>query len=275
MEKYLIISDLDRTLLNKKSKISYRTRKFIKKIEKKGHYFIMATGRPYQGVKTFIKQLKPEIVVCDNGASIYFLDNPQDNIITPIKKELFLELIKEIEPYILAGLSGDYKSLCMYNENMLPDWMKHIDNTRTISRGNFLEILNHDPINPNLFIKRSAFNKVINILDTKYTDTLGYRYWDNPSFQEFISLEIYNKNINKGVALDILKEKLNIRKENDLAFGDSLNDIELLLHANNGVAINNARPEVKKISKYITKEPNFKNGEIKFIKGFLKKQNAW
>ena len=275
MEKYLIMSDLDRTLLNKKSRISWRSKLFIKKLERKGHYFIMATGRPYQGSLRFIKNLKPSIIVCDNGGSIHFIHEPEKSIFTTIPKDLFLGFIKEIKPYILAGMSSDYKNICMYNPDMLPFWMKHIDESRKVFTGDLEDILNHNPINPNLFIKRNDFNKVTSLLDTKYSDTLGYRFWDNPDFPSFISLEIFNRKCDKGIALDTLKQILNIKEQNDLAFGDSLNDIEMLTHAHNGVAMINARPEVKKISKYITKYPNYKNGEIRFIKKFLKKNKAW
>ena len=49
MNKYLIISDLDNTLLNNKRKISLLSKIYIKKLIKQGHYFILASGIPYQG----------------------------------------------------------------------------------------------------------------------------------------------------------------------------------------------------------------------------------
>ena len=48
MTKKMIAVDLDGTLLNGESKLSDFTKETIKKISKKGHHVVIATGRPYR-----------------------------------------------------------------------------------------------------------------------------------------------------------------------------------------------------------------------------------
>ena len=53
MTKKMIAVDLDGTLLNSESKLSDFTIETIKKISKKGHQVVIATGRPYRMAKDF------------------------------------------------------------------------------------------------------------------------------------------------------------------------------------------------------------------------------
>lgn len=48
-------------------------------------------------------------------------------------------------------------------------------------------------------------------------------------------------------------EKLGIPKERQYAFGDGLNDIEMLSMIHHGVAMGNGEEEVKAVAKYVTK----------------------
>ena len=270
MDKYLIMTDLDNTLLNKKHELSFLTKLYIKKLVKQGHYFIIATGRPFQGCIHFYNQLKlNSYLVCDNGGSIILPNDESKNIIKSIPLNIFLEFLNEIKDYIYAGMSATREKVYYQNPDVVPIWMKHDYKEREIIIGNLNEIIKISPINPNLFIKTEYLNEVINILSKeKYSSIFTYRHWSTN--KPYTSFEIFRNDATKGDALLELKEILNIKKECDLAFGDQLNDLEMIKSAFNGVAMINGRDELKSIAKYISFKPNFKNGEIHFIKKFLK-----
>lgn len=66
-------------------------------------------------------------------------------------------------------------------------------------------------------------------------------------------LEIAPKVISKASALELLLMQLyNIRLSDVIAFGDNYNDIELLQSVGLGIAVSNAREEVKAVAKEIT-----------------------
>lgn len=273
MEKYLILSDLDNTLLNNKSKISFKSKLYIKKLTKQGHYFILASGRPYQGCIDFYNELKlNSYLVCDNGGSIIHPYDESKNIIKSIPLDLFLELLIEIKEFIYAGMSATKEAVYYQNNELIPDWMKHDTKERKIYHGNLHEIIKISPINPNIFIKTEYIETVKEILEKeKYKSIISYRHWS--THRVYTSFEFYRYDATKGNALLDLKKILNIKEENDLAFGDQLNDLEMLKAAFNGVCMINGRDEVKSISKYVSFKPNFKNGEIHFIKWFIKQKN--
>lgn len=54
--------------------------------------------------------------------------------------------------------------------------------------------------------------------------------------------------MSKGSALGLLAKKLDISLENCVAFGDSSNDIEMLETAGLGVAVANARDDLKAVA---------------------------
>ena len=273
MNKYLIITDLDHTLLNKKSKISLTSKLYIKKLIKQGHYFILASGRPYQACINFYNELKlNSYLVCDNGGSIIHPIDNSKNIIKNIPLNIFQEFLNEIKDYIYAGMSATQEVVYYQNPELIPDWMKHDIKERKIIVGNLNEIVNTSPINPNIFIKTEYLEIVKEILaKDKYKNIISYRHWSTN--KPYTSFEIYRFDATKGNALKDLKIILNITEENDLAFGDQLNDLEMIKAAFNGVAMINGRNELKDIAKYVSFKPSHKNGKINFIKYFFKQKN--
>ncbi|MBP5372613.1 MAG: HAD-IIB family hydrolase, partial [Clostridia bacterium] len=68
----LIAADIDGTLLNKKSELTDRTIRAIKAATAKGVYFVLSTGRPYQGIAGLVKKLGIENMphILYNGAMV-------------------------------------------------------------------------------------------------------------------------------------------------------------------------------------------------------------
>ena len=65
-------------------------------------------------------------------------------------------------------------------------------------------------------------------------------------------LEIIDSSVNKGVALSALAEHFGIDQQNVMAIGDSFNDLEMIQYAGVGVAMGNARPEIKEQADIVT-----------------------
>lgn len=66
--------------------------------------------------------------------------------------------------------------------------------------------------------------------------------------------EITMSDINKGNTALWLLSRLGAEAENAYGFGDSLNDYELLKQCGTGIAMGNAKDELKEIADYITKD---------------------
>ncbi len=78
-------------------------------------------------------------------------------------------------------------------------------------------------------------------------------------------LEVMSKDACKSAAAELLCEKLGIRREEVLAFGDNYNDADLLEFAGTGVAMGNAPDDVKSSADEIA-DTNDNDGTAKILK---------
>ena len=67
--------------------------------------------------------------------------------------------------------------------------------------------------------------------------------------------EIVPRGYSKGTGIDFLRGRLDVRKEDCYAFGDSRNDLTMFRHAGHSIAMGNATDDVKAVCTYVTDRP--------------------
>lgn len=75
--------------------------------------------------------------------------------------------------------------------------------------------------------------------------------------------------MNKGIAIKEIQEKLDIKYDETMVFGDYLNDLEMMENAYYSYAMENAHDDLKKISRFSAKK-NTEDGVIEKIKEVIK-----
>ena len=108
--------------------------------------------------------------------------------------------------------------------------------------------------------------KIYNYISSNYKDFDCIIMQD--SFADVKWLEILPKGASKYNAINELSRYLNIPNDLIMAFGDGLNDIDMLEKCGVGVAMHNALDEVKEKADYITRN-NEELGVIDFLKEYL------
>lgn len=270
MSKYLVLSDLDDTLLTWDKKITEETKIFLNEFTNKGNIFAICTGRPYTGALAFFNDLGLNMpMVTDNGSAIYNLDG-KDKFF-PIPLDIFKSFLKETNGmdaymYITAGT----KTVYAHNIELVPNWIIHNENNDlNIVNGNPYDVVNDAPLICNYWVKAECFNEFEEIIN-KYKDHIFYRNWGK-YFQDNLDMDVYSIEIHstlasKGNALRFLKEYYKIDNDKTLAFGDQLNDISMIEEAHYGVAMINAVGELKSLTEYMTDYDFNNNGVVEFIK---------
>ncbi len=78
-------------------------------------------------------------------------------------------------------------------------------------------------------------------------------------------MDIINEGVSKASAVEIVLNYLDIKIENSFAFGDGLNDLEMLKFVGTGVAMGNAFEELKNAADLVTESVS-DNGVQKALK---------
>ena len=106
------------------------------------------------------------------------------------------------------------------------------------------------------------------IRDSSYTYYNDYKEKLQVSVSGQIWLDITDKGVNKGLAINKLQELLNIKHEETMVFGDYLNDLEMMESAYHSYAMENAHDDLKKVARFRAKK-NTENGVVEKIKEVL------
>lgn len=237
---------MDGTLLNSRHEVSERFFKAFSKLKQQGIKFAVASGRQYYSLRERMEPVKDEVIyIAENGAIV--IEKGQERHLVPMNMDLVHQIVKEVRE-----IGGKYLILCgrkqAYIENDAPEFM-----------GPFLNHYEkYKVVDDLLEVKDDVILKVtICDLQGAEKNSLPYVKHFQENLQVKLSGEIWvdfnDKEAQKGNALKSLQKILDISKEETMAFGDYLNDIELFEHAAIGYAVENAHPEVKKVAAHTTR----------------------
>lgn len=247
--KYLIISDLDGTLINSQHFISQENLDAISFFIKNGGSFAIATGRSKDNIRPYIENLTlngPCILY--NGGGIY---NFQE------ERFLATELMDKslVEEYIIYCMKN-YKNMVV--EIFTPDMLyiitpEHIldpyveREKQVYLRTTLDEVMKKDWIKVLIYDSPESLQKAQSMLkDYNFLDKV------DSFFSQVFYLELIKKGISKGAALERLKNSNQYRDKTIIAVGDYDNDVEMISSADVGIAVSNARECVKDVADIVT-----------------------
>lgn len=237
MTPRLIVSDLDGTLLGSDHTLHESTVEVLRALVKQGHHVALASGRHYHDMKVFRDQLDiPAHLISTNGAYVH---DPKDTLLTA-------NHLAPEHAHTLIGLPRPPQvRLNLYRES---GW--HID----AEAPHLLSLhtstgFQYDVVPP-AQMDTNGVGKVLYLGDPKalkkLEDQAHAAHGDalHITYSTIDSLEIMAGGVNKGVALTALLERLALTPAECLAFGDNLNDTEMLDIAGEAQIMANAHPEL-------------------------------
>ena len=237
----LIVSDMDGTLLNSNHEVSEQFISIFKRLRERKIKVAVASGRQYYSLRERMDEIKEDIIyIAENGAIV--VNKGEQLHLVPMQKELVHELIREVR-----SLGDKYIILCgrkqAYIESTAPEFMEpflnHYEKYKVVD--DLLEV------EDDLFLKFTICD-----LSGAEENSLPHLIHFKDRLQVKLSGKIWidfnDKQAQKGNALKAVQEKMNITREQTLAFGDYLNDIELFEHAAYSFAMVNAHKEVKEVA---------------------------
>ena len=270
MKKRLLFLDLDGTLLNDAKEITAGNRMALETALERGHGVIIATGRPLKSALAQARRLgldKPGCyTIAYNGAKIYDWGK-QDNIFSrTLSIDSVIRVFEEAntqQEHIQTYDSEDVLVEARGEDAALERYCKMVSMTHRVI-GDVHRDLREEPV------------KCLVINYEKKDGLLKMQEWIRRNMQDldcFFSseyfLEVVPKGMNKGEAVKMLCDVLDVEIENAVAVGDAANDLAMLKAAGIGVAMANGTEEVKAAADYVTIRDNNHDGVAEVVERFL------
>ncbi|TYP53781.1 Cof-type HAD-IIB family hydrolase [Thermosediminibacter litoriperuensis] len=282
----LIALDIDGTLITSRYTLTRRTRKALKKAMDNGMLVTLATGRLFRSACCLARCIPVNVPIVSNdgalirdvfsGETIFFRPVPQDlaeAILTAagcypsFEVQVFLKDRK-----LFAGadyrmmqfkrflrFSRRYSLIGCYN--YLRDFVfVPVENAGSIDE--VKRRLTEPPAKIVIYGdpgELEAFKKELK-------DVLGERIYITSAIKNCI--DILDGGVSKARGLSVLAEHLGIKREEIIAIGDNMNDLEMLEYAGLGVAMGNAPDAVKQKADFVTAR-NDEDGIALFLEGLL------
>ncbi|HVE10444.1 MAG TPA: Cof-type HAD-IIB family hydrolase [Paraburkholderia sp.] len=236
----VIATDLDGTLLNADHQVDPFTVATVRKLEAQGLQFIIATGRHYCDVAGIrdVLGIRPYLVT-SNGARIHA---PDDTLLHA--QDLPPAMVQRLVQPAIAGAHGRvivnlFADRSWFIDRDAPDLLRFHQDSGFFY--NVVDLHAHDgrDIAKVLYIGEPADLAVVSAnLEREFGASLYVTY----SLPD--CLEVMAPNVSKGRALQVVLNQLDIDAARCVAFGDNMNDIDLLETAGHPFMMNNANPDL-------------------------------
>lgn len=244
----LLALDLDDTLLRSDGTISAETLATLLCWRSMGNHIVVATGRPPRAVAEVLPESLWDVPwICYNGAEVQERGEILKQDLIPV---------------------GDARQIVSWAQTELPDWRMGVEigNRLYLNRPpekvrphllapDLLEVIS-EPVAKILFFASPVPNRTHSELDG--FDVFGPLLRLLPATtrsmhsNRYRLLQFMSGTADKAYALRFVADRLGLAMEQVMAFGDDVNDVEMVRQSGTGVAVDNAVPEVHAVADWVT-----------------------
>ena len=246
----MILTDLDHTLLHEDGSISDETLIILSKCRERGILFAIATARYWIGAERYIELLKPDYEITTDGTLIHSKDEcvfscefseEETNLI--IKN--ILSAVPSAEITVATGKRVYWNS-------------KHISESEKLHKAVYNDYSSYLNVKANKIVAELPDENIAK----QIADRLGCKLQSYRGEKWYAFLP---EGSGKIAAIQAMITASSVTAEEIVAFGDDINDIEMLKLCGKGVVVANAVAEALEIADDVTCS-NDDNGVAKWLK---------
>ena len=254
---WLIVSDMDATLLDKNEKLSKENKEAIDYFISNGGLFTVASGRMAAEIELYFDYLHINApAILHNGAQIYDFDAKKNLMLKCIEAERKKCIKRAHDELTGAGVEvfTDKEQVFIYRDSQETARYK----LRKIEPyyGMTDEAWNSDWVKVLFIGEKEILDRIEPVYKSMYDR--GYSVRSGERF-----LDVVADGASKGNALTELIKILGLDREKVVAVGDNMNDISMIYASGCGVAVGNAVDELKNAAQIIA--PEHTKPVVKFI----------
>jgi hypothetical protein len=234
----LVSLDLDGTLFNGDDQVSERNLNVIHACHIKGIETVVATGRPPRFTFGYIPEvLNENYCVCYNGAHIYYNTELiyEKNINNTVVKNI-IQMVLNMDPTMKIALEAKNVNYCNF------DMSKYWPN---VDFKDLNELADYDHICKLLIVNCDSLD--FDALHKQFNSSCYVIQTDQARL-----IEIMDRSVSKLEAIKWIANREDILVDEVIAFGDDLNDYEIINGVGMGVAMENGHHEIKGVANEVT-----------------------
>jgi Cof subfamily protein (haloacid dehalogenase superfamily) len=238
----VVFLDIDGTILRPDDTIESSTMDAISQLQKKGVEVVLATGRPFHEIKELGNELSITSFIAYNGA--YAIHQGKEifkETMSSHDVETFLQITKENEHEIVF-YTNTLNSFTSFDSDLVRQFIStfHLKQNAIYDPS-----INGDVLGMTIITTQEH-------ADSYYQNFNGVHYTSVNVLGLTHCFDVIRDHVNKGVAVTAFLDKLGYSKESSIAFGDGMNDKEMLMVVGEGFAMGNAHPDLFKYAKHET-----------------------
>lgn len=244
----LVVTDMDGTLLSSDAQVPKGLADLVAQMRERGVVFCPASGRQLANIRASLGEIADGPVIAENGT--FVVDGEQEISRQLVERDVVRRIIEHSRQLSEQGRGGEVGAVvatpfAAYTDIADPEFLRVTDQYYT------------------------SRELVPDLLDLPLDDVIKVAVYDfvdaerlsapllaeaAPEVQTVVSgkhwTDLMPVGANKGAALAKLQERLGITPDQTAVFGDYLNDLELMDHAELSFAMANAHPQVKAAARY-------------------------
>ena len=234
----LVVCDLDGTLLNAEHRLGAYSQTVLGRLRDQGVEIMLASGRHFQDIRRLSDQLGGKgCLISSNGAAVH-------------DRQARLVHRSTIDPQCVDFLVGD-PVFAQVHTNVFrsEDWLVARPEPELLAyhrdSGFSYQVTDLGAMEQDDVLKIFFYGEPQHLrwLDALVLERYGDRL--TTTFSLPVTLEVMARGVSKGTALERVAGRLGVALEEVIAFGDGLNDLEMLGRVGKGVVMDNADPRLK------------------------------
>lgn len=237
----LIASDMDGTLLDEHGEVPPETYDLILALREKGVHFAASSGRRFDRLCQFFAPVRDKMdFVAANGAQVYVDGELVDReVFSHLGIRRLAKTVGKFESLHMA-LFDDEKSFLLDDEDK---FVREID--KDLPNAERIWYLPGPDVS---ILKISIYCEDGHVMDYAYalSRELGDEFLFAPSGTHWI--DALQRGVNKATGIEQVMAHHGITRDEVMAFGDSMNDYEIIRFVGTGCAMANGRPALKAVA---------------------------
>jgi Cof subfamily protein (haloacid dehalogenase superfamily) len=238
----VLFLDIDGTLVRPDDTIENSTKEAISQVQAKGLEVFLTTGRPLHEIGDLAKELNIHSLIGYNGAHAIY--KGEDIFQEPMNSSTvsnFIEIAKDNHHEVVL-YTNSKNAFTNLDSEIITEFMEkfHLHKNKRYDPSINNAVLGMTLVNlkkddPALYNKEEGIH-------LSQVNVEGMRH----------CYDVIRDRVNKGYGVQVVLKQLGINKDCSIAFGDGMNDKEMLQNVGEGFAMGNGHPDLFQYAKHRT-----------------------